>query len=123
LFGVYGFLALGFTLMILRYIRPQMAFSPALMKTAFWCLNLGLTLMIASTMLPIGIMQFLASADQGLWYARSAEFLQQHHVITLHWLRTVGDVIFIIGALSIIWQIVRGVLFEDPAPRQAMRTV
>jgi nitric oxide reductase subunit B len=122
LFGVYGFLALGFTLMILRYIRPQMAFSPALMKTAFGCLNLGLVLMIATTMLPIGIMQFLASADQGLWYARSAEFLQQHHVITLHWLRTVGDVLFIIGALSIIWQIVRGVLFEDSAPQTVART-
>ncbi|MDR2990935.1 MAG: cbb3-type cytochrome c oxidase subunit I, partial [Burkholderiaceae bacterium] len=121
LFGVYGFLALGFTLMILRYIRPQMEFSPALMKTAFWCLNLGLTLMIASTMLPIGIMQFHASVAEGLWYARSDVFLQQHHVIVLHWLRTVGDVIFIIGALSMIWQIVRGVFFEEQAPQAVAR--
>jgi nitric oxide reductase subunit B len=27
LFGVYGFLALGFTLLVLRYIRPQLPFS------------------------------------------------------------------------------------------------
>jgi len=121
LFGVYGFLALGFTLMVLRYLRPQMAFSPALMKTAFWCLNLGLVLMIASTMLPIGLMQFHAAVEQGLWYARSDVFLQQHTVVTLHWLRTVGDVIFIIGALALIWQVVRGVLFEDPAPRAVTR--
>ncbi|MDR0458244.1 MAG: nitric-oxide reductase large subunit [Burkholderiaceae bacterium] len=121
LFGVYGFLALGFTLMVLRYIRPQMAFSPALMKTAFLCLNCGLALMIATTMLPIGLMQFHASVEQGLWYARSAEFLQQHSVITLHWLRTFGDVIFIIGALSMIWQVIRGVLFEDPAPQTMLR--
>ncbi|MDR2851649.1 MAG: nitric-oxide reductase large subunit [Burkholderiaceae bacterium] len=121
LFGVYGFLALGFTLMVLRYLRPQMAFSPALMKTAFWCMNLGLALMIATTMLPIGLMQFHAAVAEGLWYARSAEFLQQHAVVTLHWLRTVGDVVFIIGALALIWQVVRGVLFEDAAPRAVAR--
>jgi nitric oxide reductase subunit B len=121
LFGVYGFLALGFTLMVLRYIRPQMEFSPALMKTAFWCLNGGLVLMIASTMLPIGIMQFHASVAEGLWYARSDVFLQQHAVVTLHWLRTVGDVIFIIGALSMAWQVVRGVFFEEPAPQAVAR--
>ncbi|MDR0275235.1 MAG: nitric-oxide reductase large subunit [Burkholderiaceae bacterium] len=121
LFGVYGFLALGFTLMILRYIRPQMQFSDALMKTAFWCLNLGLVLMITSTMLPIGLMQFHAAASVGLWYARSAEFLQQNSVVTLHWLRTVGDVIFIIGALALIWQVIRGVLFEDAPPVAAAK--
>jgi nitric oxide reductase subunit B len=116
LFGVYGFLALGFTLMVLRYIRPRMEFSPALMKTAFWCLNGGLVLMIASTMLPIGLLQFHASVAEGLWYARSDTFLQQHTVVTLHWLRTFGDVIFIIGALAMAWQVIRGVFFEDPAP-------
>ena len=35
LFGVYGFLALGFTLLVLRYIRPQYQLREGLMKTAF----------------------------------------------------------------------------------------
>ncbi|WP_234399054.1 nitric-oxide reductase large subunit [Pseudoalteromonas sp. T1lg75] len=35
LFGVYGFLALGFTLLVLRYIRPTMQFDDKLMKTHF----------------------------------------------------------------------------------------
>ena len=46
LFGVYGFLALGFVLLIVRYLRPEYRFSDKLMKTGFWGLNLGLLLMI-----------------------------------------------------------------------------
>src|SRR5690606_12473292 len=41
LFGVYGFLALGFVLLVLRYIRPAMVFNEKLMKTAFLWLNGG----------------------------------------------------------------------------------
>ncbi|MDR2012542.1 MAG: nitric-oxide reductase large subunit [Rhodanobacter sp.] len=109
LFGVYGFLALGFTLMILRYIRPRMQFSPGLMKTAFWCLNGGIALMIATSLLPIGLMQFHASVMQGTWYARSDEFLQQDLLQTLRWVRTLGDIVFIIGALALTIQVIKGV--------------
>jgi len=35
LFGVYGFLALGFVLLVMRYIRPDYVFSDKLMKTGF----------------------------------------------------------------------------------------
>ncbi|KAB2892693.1 MAG: nitric-oxide reductase large subunit, partial [Burkholderiaceae bacterium] len=82
LFGVYGFLALGFTLLVLRYIRPQLVFSERLMKTGFWWLNAGLVLMIATSLLPIGLFQFHASVTEGLWYARSEAFLQQPFVQT-----------------------------------------
>nr|WP_241878163.1 cbb3-type cytochrome c oxidase subunit I [Psychrobacter sp. PraFG1]UNK04592.1 cbb3-type cytochrome c oxidase subunit I [Psychrobacter sp. PraFG1] len=37
LFGVYGFLALGFVLLVMRYIRPDYVFSDTLMKTGFGC--------------------------------------------------------------------------------------
>lgn len=110
LFGVYGFLALGFTLLVLRYIRPDLQFNDRLMKTAFWWLNAGLVLMIATSLLPIGIMQFHASASEGLWYARSEGFMQQDIMQTLRWVRTFGDVVFIIGALATAWQVVVGVL-------------
>ncbi|MGV5307242.1 nitric-oxide reductase large subunit [Pseudomonas aeruginosa] len=110
LFGVYGFLALGFTLLVLRYIRPGLAFNERLMKTAFWCLNGGLVLMLSTSLLPIGIIQFHASVDVGLWYARSEAFMQQPLLQTLRWVRTFGDVVFIIGALSMVWQVITGVL-------------
>ena len=33
--------------------------------------------MIATSLLPIGLFQFHASVTEGLWYARSEEFMQQ----------------------------------------------
>lgn len=115
LFGVYGFLALGFTLLVLRYIRPHCRLHQGLMRTAFWGLNAGLALMIFSSLLPIGFIQFHASVSQGLWYARSEEFMQQPLLQTLRWVRTFGDVVFIVGALSVALQVVLGVLGRTPA--------
>ncbi|WP_028604121.1 nitric-oxide reductase large subunit [Ottowia thiooxydans] len=117
LFGVYGFLALGFTLMVLRYVRPQLVFSDGLMKTAFWGLNGGLVLMIATSLLPIGLIQFHASVSEGLWYARSEAFMQQPLLQNLRWIRTFGDVVFIVGAMAMAWQVVLGLASRDSAPR------
>uniref|UniRef100_UPI00333EA4F2 nitric-oxide reductase large subunit n=1 Tax=Castellaniella defragrans TaxID=75697 RepID=UPI00333EA4F2 len=119
LFGVYGFLALGFTIFVLRYIRPTMQFNEGLMRTGFWCLNIGLAMMIALSLLPIGLMQFHASVSQGTWWARSETFMQQDILETLRWMRTFGDVVFIVGGLSVMWQVVTalwGSRASDAAP-------
>ena len=71
LFGVYGFLALGFSLMVLRYIRPTLKLNNRLMGIAFVALNLGLALMLFTSLLPVGIIQANASISIGLWWARS----------------------------------------------------
>ena len=39
----------------------------------------------------------------GLWYARSAEFLQQPLLETLRWLRIIGDTVFLIGVGFFAW--------------------
>ena len=109
LFGVYGFLAIGFTLLVLRYVVPGFQFNEKLMRTGFWGLNAGLVLMIATSLLPIGFIQFYASATEGMWYARSEEFMQQPLLQTLRWVRTFGDVVFIVGTFAIFWQVVTGV--------------
>lgn len=109
LFGVYGFLALGFVLLVLRYIRPDLEFNEKWMKYGFWLLNLGLTLMIVISLLPIGLYQIHASVSEGMWYARSEGFLQQDFLETLRWIRTIGDVVFIIGALFVVLQVIVGV--------------
>lgn len=116
LFGVYGFLALGFTLLILRYIRPGIRFDERLMKTGFWGLNSGLVLMLFTSLLPVGLIQFAASADQGFWYARSEEFMQGGILPTLRWVRTFGDVVFIVGAAAVGWQVVKGLWGRSPQP-------
>jgi len=125
LFGVYGFLALGFGLLILRYIRPDLRLNDRLMKTGFWWLNAGLVLMIFTSLLPIGILQFYASAHQGLWYARSEAFMQQDLLQTLRWMRTLGDVVFMVGAFAVIGQITIGLLSKSakaPLSESALTT-
>lgn len=123
LFGVYGFLALGFTLLVLRYIRPQGSLNTSAMKVAFWGLNGGLVLMIATSLLPIGIIQFNASVTHGLWYARSEGFLQQELLQNLRWVRGLGDTVFIIGALAFAWQVVRTLAGPAPSlPRPVTQT-
>ncbi|WP_331346662.1 nitric-oxide reductase large subunit [Cellvibrio sp. UBA7661] len=119
LFGVYGLLALGFTLLVLRYIRPQLVFNEKLMKVGFWWLNAGLALMIFTSLLPIGFIQFYASVSEGLWYARSEAFMQQDLLQTLRWVRTFGDVVFIVGALAVSWQVVIGLFKQTKAPAVA----
>ena len=61
----------------------------------------GLVAMVLLSLLPIGLMQTWASVTHGLWYARSAEFLQQPALRTLRWLRAPGDVVFSLGVVSL----------------------
>jgi nitric oxide reductase subunit B len=44
-----------------------------------------------------------SSAQEGLWYARSAEFLQHPHIHTLKWLRVIGDTLFALGTVALVW--------------------
>jgi nitric oxide reductase subunit B len=76
----------------------------------FWLLNLGLALMVLISLLPIGVIQSYYSMTKGLWYARSADLLQQDYMIVLRWLRIPGDVIFSLGATLIIYEIVKKAL-------------
>ncbi|EGV38901.1 nitric-oxide reductase large subunit [Neisseria weaveri] len=104
LFGVYGFLALGFVLLVAGYLKPQAQFDEKLMTWAFWLLNGGLAGMIVMSLLPVGIIQTYASITHGLWYARSEEFMQIEILDTLRWIRTAADLVFIGGAVCIAWQ-------------------
>lgn len=107
LFGVYGFLALGFVLLVARYLKPNFEFSEKIMRTGFWAMNIGLVLMIAVSLLPIGLYQVAASVGKGLWYARSEGFLQQEFLQTLRWLRGIGDMVLIFGVLLFVWQVTK----------------
>ena len=116
LFGVYGMLGIGLMLFCLRGLKPNAVWPEAPLRTAFWSLNIGLTLMAACTLLPIGILQLQAAIGEGYWYARSAEFMQQPIIDLLVWMRVPGDTIFSIGALSIAWFVAR--LWIAPRDRE-----
>ena len=59
--------------------------------------------MVLISVLPIGLAQTVASVHEGLWYARSAEFMQQPYLHTLKWLRVIGDTIFAAGTIAFTW--------------------
>lgn len=103
LFGVYGLLSLGLILLVLRRLKPQLAWKDKPLALAFWLLNGGLGLMIVLSLLPIGLIQTWASMEHGLWFARSAELMQSPLIMTFKWLRMVGDVVFLTGVGSLIW--------------------
>ncbi|MBE0531870.1 MAG: nitric-oxide reductase large subunit [Rhodospirillales bacterium] len=101
LFGVYGMLGIGLALFCLRGMKPELAWHEGILKTSFWCLNIGLALMAVLTLLPLGTLQLFAALEHGYWYARSAEFMQQPWVDLLVWMRVPGDTIFSIGGLAL----------------------
>ncbi len=106
LFGVYGLLALGLVLVVFRRLYPQKAWDDRPLALAFWSMNGGLVLMIVLSLLPIGLAQTWASIEHGLWYARSAAFLQQPIFQTLRWLRMIGDSVFLIGVFALAYFVV-----------------
>lgn len=103
LFGVYGMLGLGLTLFCLRGLQPERRWKSWPLDWAFWCVNIGLSIQILFSLLPIGLMQAWASVQVGTWYARSSQFLQRPLMQELRWMRVPGDILFGIGAGLLAW--------------------
>ncbi|NHE58709.1 nitric-oxide reductase large subunit [Cyclobacterium plantarum] len=111
LFGVYGMLGIGLMLFVLRSLYRNQVWNNKLIGFSFWSINIGLLLMAFLSLLPVGLLQTVASVNEGMWYARSAEFLQQPVMNTLRWMRVIGDTIFAIGILALFVFVIR--LFYD----------
>jgi nitric oxide reductase subunit B len=101
LFGVYGMLGIGLMLFMLKGLSARKLWRDGVISFSFWSLNIGLLLMVGLSVLPIGLLQTVASVEHGTWYARSADFLQQPNLQTFRWLRVIGDTIFALGALGL----------------------
>ncbi|MGC8792695.1 MAG: cbb3-type cytochrome c oxidase subunit I [Bryobacteraceae bacterium] len=102
LFGVYGMLGLGLTLVCLRALRLPAEWPERWIKFSFWAMNLGLLGMCVGSLLPVGLLQTWAAVKHGYWYARSSEFLDTPMMDTLRWLRVPGDTLFALGALAFV---------------------
>jgi nitric oxide reductase subunit B len=103
LFGVYGMLGIGLMLFVLRDMDAVSVWKEKWLKFSFWAINVGLMAMVLISVLPIGLAQTFASVQEGLWYARSAEFLQTPLIDTFKWLRVIGDTIFALGTVALVW--------------------
>lgn len=99
LFGVYGMLGIGLMLFCLRGLTERAAWSDKLLAPMFWCLNIGLAMMVFISLVPAGIYQAWASVTQGTWFARSPEVVHSPLMETLVWLRVPGDVVFAVGCV------------------------
>jgi nitric oxide reductase subunit B len=102
LFGVYGMLGIGLTLMCMRALTVDRQWREGLLAFGFWAMNLGLAGMMMLSLLPVGLLQTWASVQRGYWYARSPEFLESGWLPALRWLRVPGDTVFAIGAIAVI---------------------
>jgi nitric oxide reductase subunit B len=103
LFGVYGMLGIGLMLFVLRDMNREAEWIDRWVKFAFWAINIGLAAMVLLSVLPVGLAQTVASVQDGLWYARSAEFMKQPAIETFKWMRVFGDTIFAAGTLALAW--------------------
>ncbi len=103
LFGVYGMFGIGLMLFVLRDMDKGAIWNEKWIKFAFWSINIGLAAMVLLSVLPIGLAQTVASVKEGLWYARSAEFLQTPAMHTLKWMRVFGDTIFALGTVALAY--------------------
>ncbi len=59
--------------------------------------------MVTFSLLPVRLMQTLASVQYGYWYTRSSKFLQTEKMQTLRWMRAFGYKIFGIGAIILVY--------------------
>ncbi len=104
LFGVYGNLAICTMLFCGRWIIGPERWNAKLLRTAFWSLNIGLMLMVAFDLFPVGLHQLHTSMEEGYAFARSQEYLDGTVFQTFTWLRSVGVALFVIGGvIPLIW--------------------
>lgn len=88
-------------LFVLKGLTIKYVWKTKLLSIAFWAINGGLMLMILISLLPVGVLQTIASIKHGMWYARSAEFMQGSTLQSLKWMRVIGDTVFSIGTVAL----------------------
>jgi len=100
LFGVYGMLGIGLTLFCMRGLSDPSRWSERLLRTSFWCLNIGLGMMVFLSLFPQGLYQTYQSFTRDYAYARSAEVIHGPVMQALVWARVPGDLVFTVGVVA-----------------------
>jgi len=100
LFGVYGMLGIGLTLFCMRGLSNPELWSEKLLKTSFWCLNVGLAMMVFLSLFPQGLYQAYQSFTHDYAFARSAEVIHGLVMQALVWARVPGDLVFSVGVAA-----------------------
>ena len=120
LFGVYGLLAISLMLFAMRNIVKLAAWSDRLPEVEL----LGAErrpsgLMTVVSLVPSGFYQFYFAVKDGMWYARSPEVTGSAFIHAVTWARVVPDLIFDVGALSLLAFVVRAIAIDVRVRRAA----
>ena len=107
LMGVYGNLAIAAIIFCARYLVPAAQWPAALLRRAFWSINVGLALMVALDLFPVGVNQLAVVLEHGLAAARSQAYVQGDLFQALTWARIIGGALFVLGGvLPLAWFVV-----------------
>jgi nitric oxide reductase subunit B len=106
LMGVYGNLSIATIIFCSQLLTKSEFWKGRALRISFWSINAGLMLMVLMDLFPAGLLQFQAVVEKGLWFARSAEFIDSQSFQNLTWLRIVGGSIFVLGGvIPLSWAI------------------
>ncbi len=106
LMGVYGNLSIATILFCCQLLTDSNHWKARALRMSFWSINIGLLLMVLLDLFPAGLLQFQAVVEKGLWFARSAEFIDSNAFQTLTWMRIIGGSIFVVGGVvPLTWAI------------------
>lgn len=104
LMGVYGNLSIAAVLFCSKLLTDNKYWNARLSRLAFWSVNIGLMLMVLLDLFPAGILQLDATITQGLWFSRSAAFIESESFQALTWMRIIGGAIFFLGGvIPLVW--------------------
>ncbi|HEY5711767.1 MAG TPA: nitric-oxide reductase large subunit [Allosphingosinicella sp.] len=115
LFGVYGMLGIGLVLFCMRGLSDPARWSNGLLRTSFWCLNIGLAMMVFMSLFPQGLYQTYQSFTHDYAFARSAEVIHSPIMQALVWARVPGDLVFSVGVAAFALFMIRA-LFARRTP-------
>jgi nitric oxide reductase subunit B len=108
LMGVFGMLGMAFLVFAIRQVASNGHWKrlEKFVRISFWGLNAGLAGMILLQLFPSGVLQLADVIRNGYWHARSPEFLMQHQITSLAWLRLPADIVFVVaGVLPLLYAV------------------
>jgi len=120
LFGTYGMLAIGLLLFSMRGLVREEGWDDRLLKVSFWGVNIGLLIMFAGTLLPVGILQVLDNIQHGFWHARSEAFWSRDIIQIIGQTRMLPDFLIILpGAGGLLLFMLKAIFKLKPVEVQS----
>ena len=96
--GVFGMLGIGLIVFAIRETVDDIQWRSLekTIKVGFWGLNIGLLLMVITSLFPAGVLQLKDVMENGYWHARSIAYTGSRLAQLLEWSSFPGHIILIV---------------------------